>query len=93
MAGAGLDEHHLLREDFSLWTLELHLSCDGGVWRAAAIVCADTTELGFVQPGAGAARQLEAHLLLGLWCPDTFLPLLWDGNNYQLMIYQYHLRY
>lgn len=76
MAGAGLDEHHLLCENLSFWTLELHLGCDGGVRRAAAIVCADTAELWFVQPGAGAARQLEAHPLLGLWCTDTFLPLL-----------------
>lgn len=76
MAGAGLNKHHLFGERFSLCTLELHLGCDGGVWRAAAIVCADTTELLFVHPGAGAARQLEAKPMLGLWCPDAFLPLL-----------------
>lgn len=76
MAGAGLDEHHLLCEDVSLWTLELHLDCDGGVRRAAAIVHADTAELWSVQPGAHAARQLKVHPLLGLCCPDTFLPLL-----------------
>lgn len=80
MAGAGLNKHHLFGERFSLCTLELHLGCDGGVWRAAAIVCADTTELLFVHPGAGAARQLEAKPMLGLWCPDAFLPLLWDGH-------------
>lgn len=83
MAGAGLDEHHLLGEDVSLWTLELYLCCYGGVRRAAAIICADTTELWFVQPGAGTARQLEAHPLLDFWCPDTFLPLLWDRNYNQ----------
>lgn len=48
MARAGLDEHHLLPEDISFWTLELHLGCDRGVRRAAAVVSADAAELGFV---------------------------------------------
>lgn len=55
VAGAGLDEHHLLGEDVSLWTAELHLGCDGAVGRAAAVVGAHAAELGFVEPGAGAA--------------------------------------
>lgn len=48
MAGACLDEHHLLPEDVSLWTAELHLCSDGGVRRAAAVIGADATELWFV---------------------------------------------
>lgn len=48
MARAGLDEHHLLPEDISFWTLELHLGCDRGVRCAAAVVSADAAELGFV---------------------------------------------
>lgn len=55
MARACLDEHHLLCEDVSLWTAELDLGCDCCVRCAAATVCADTTELWFVQPGAGTA--------------------------------------
>ena len=55
MTGAGLDKHHLLHEDISLRTAELHLGCDCGLRRAAAIVCTDAAELRFVQPGAGAA--------------------------------------
>lgn len=48
MAGACLDEHHLLREDVSLWTAELHFCSDGGMRCAAAVVGADATELRFV---------------------------------------------
>lgn len=76
MAGAGLDEHHLPGEHVSFGTLKLHRGCDAGRRRAAAAVSANATELGFVQPAAGAARQSEAHPVLGFGSPDTFLSFL-----------------
>lgn len=76
VTGAGLDEHHPLDEDVSLWTLELHLCGDGAVRGAAAVVGADATELWSVESDAGAAGQLEAHKTLGLRCANALPPPL-----------------
>lgn len=55
MTRAGFYEHHLPFEDITFWTAEFYLRCDRGLGCAAPTVCADTAELGSVQPGAGTA--------------------------------------
>lgn len=77
VAHARLDEHHLTAEGVPLGAAELHLGGGGGVWRAAAPVCARATELGPIGTDAPTARQLETHSTGASGGPDTFLPLLW----------------
>lgn len=61
VAGAGLDEHHVLLHDLTVGAFELHGQGGGSVWGAAAAVQADAAELGPVGLGGGAARDLKLH--------------------------------
>ncbi len=76
MTGACLNEHHLLPEEVSLGTAELHLGGDGGVRRAAAAICTHPAELRLIQPDALASGQFEMHFVLALWGPHTLPPSL-----------------
>lgn len=55
VAGARLDEHHVLLHDLSVGALELHGQSGGSVRGAAAAVQAHAAELGTVGLGGGAA--------------------------------------
>lgn len=61
VAGAGLDEHHVLLHHLPVGALELHGQGGGPVGGAAAAVQADATELGPVGLGGGAAGDLKLH--------------------------------
>lgn len=61
VAGAGLDEHHVLLHDLSVGAFELHGQGGGSVGGAAAAIQADATELWPVGLGGGAARDLKLH--------------------------------
>lgn len=61
VAGTGLDEHHVLLHDLSIWAFELHGQGGGPVGGAAAAIQADTTELWPVGFGGSAARDLKFH--------------------------------
>lgn len=55
VAGAGLDEHHVLLHDLSVGAFELHGQGGGSVGGAAATIQADATELRPVGLSGGAA--------------------------------------
>lgn len=74
VAGAGLDEHHVLLHDLSVGTFELHGQGGGPVWGAAATVKANTTELGPVGLGGGATGNLKLHWLEDSWGTDALFP-------------------
>lgn len=76
VAGAGLDEHHVLLHDLSVGTFELHGQGGGPVWGAAATVKANTTELGPVGLGGGATGNLKLHWLEDSWGTDALFPFL-----------------
>lgn len=61
VAGAGLDEHHVLLHDLSVRAFELHGQGGGSVGGAAAAIQADAAELWPVGLGGGAAGDLELH--------------------------------
>lgn len=61
MAGAGLDEHHVLLHHLPVGALELHGQGGGSVRGAAAPVQAHAAELWPVRLGGGAAGDLELH--------------------------------
>ena len=61
VAGAGLDEHHVLLHHLPVGTLELHGQGGGSVGGAAATVQAHAAELGPVGLGGGAAGDLKLH--------------------------------
>lgn len=63
VAGASLDEHHLLLHQFSVRTFKLHVEGGGGVRGAAPAVRAHSAELGPVGPRAGAAGKFKLHRL------------------------------
>lgn len=63
VAGARLDEHHVLLHHLSVRALELHGQGGGSVRGAAAAVQADAAELGPVGLCGGAAGDLELHRL------------------------------
>lgn len=63
VAGAGLDEHHVLLHDLPVGAFELHGQGGGSVGGAAATIQADATELWPVGLGGGAARDLKLHRL------------------------------
>lgn len=61
VAGAGLDEHHVLLHHLPVGALELHGQGGGSVRGAAAAVQAHAAELWPVGLGGGAAGDLELH--------------------------------
>lgn len=61
VAGARLDEHHVLLHHLPVGALELHGEGGGSVRGAAAAVQAHAAELGPVGLGGGAAGDLELH--------------------------------
>lgn len=61
MAGAGLDEHHVLLHHLPVGALELHGQGGGSVRGAAASVQAHAAELWPVRLGGGAAGDLKLH--------------------------------
>lgn len=73
VAGARLDEHHVLLHHLSIRALELHGQGGGSVRGAAAAVQADTAELWPVGLCSGAARDLKLHGLGESWSADTLL--------------------
>lgn len=76
VAGAGLDEHHVLLHDLPVGALELHGQGGGPVRGAAAAVQADAAELWPVGLGGGAAGDLELHGLGDSGCADALFPFL-----------------
>lgn len=76
VAGAGLDEHHVLLHHLPVGTLELHGQRGGPVRGAAAAVQAHAAELGPVGLGGGAAGDLELHGLGDARGADALLPFL-----------------
>lgn len=54
VAGAGLDEHHVLLHDLSVGAFELHGQGGGSVGGAAAAVCAGAAVARLVGTDAGA---------------------------------------
>lgn len=61
VAGARLDEHHVLLHDLPIGTFELHGEGGGPVGGAAPAVQADAAELGPVGLGGGAAGDFKLH--------------------------------
>lgn len=80
VAGAGLDEHHVLLHHLPVGAFELHGQGGGSVGGAAAAVQADATELGPVGLGGGAARDLKLHGLGKPGSTDALFSFL-QGQN------------
>lgn len=76
VAGAGLDEHHVLLHDLSVRAFELHGQGGGPVGSAAATIQADATELWSVGLGSGAAGDLKLHGLGESGSANALLPFL-----------------
>lgn len=76
VAGAGLDEHHVLLHHLSVGTFELHGQRGGSVGGAAAAVQTDAAELRPVGLGGGAARNLKLHRLGKSGGTDALLTFL-----------------
>lgn len=76
VAGARLDEHHVLLHHLSVRAFELHGQGGGSVRGAAAPVQADAAELWPVGLCGGAAGDLELHGLGESWSADAFLSFL-----------------
>lgn len=81
VAGAGLDEHHVLLHDLSVRAFELHGQGGGSVRGAAAAVQAHAAELWPVGLGGGAARDLELHRLGESWGADALFSFLYEENE------------
>lgn len=81
VAGAGLDEHHVLLHDLSVGAFELHGQGGGSVGGAAAAVQADAAELWPVGLGGGAAGDLELHGLGESGSTDALLSFLQEENR------------
>lgn len=85
VAGAGLDEHHVLLHDLPIRAFELHGQGGGSVGGAAATIQADAAELWPVGLGGGAARDLKLHGLGHSGGTDalfSFLPRENEDLNY-----------
>ena len=76
VAGAGLDEHHVLLHELSIWAFELHGQGGGSVGGAAAAVQAHAAELWPVGLGGGAAGDLKLHGLGESGSTDALFPFL-----------------
>lgn len=76
MAGAGLDEHHVLFHDLAVGAFELHWQRGGSVRRAAAAVGTHPAELSPIGLHTGAARKLEFDRLGDFRRPDALFALL-----------------
>lgn len=74
VAGAGLDEHHVLLHDLSVRAFELHGQGGGPVGGAAAAIQANSAKLRPVGLGGGAARDLKLHRLGESWSTDALFP-------------------
>lgn len=74
VAGAGLDEHHVLLHDLSVWAFELHRQGGGPVGGAATPIQADAAELWPVGLGGGAAGDLKLHGFGQSGCTDALFP-------------------
>lgn len=81
VAGAGLDEHHVLLHHLPVGAFELHGQGGGPVGGAAAAVQADAAELWPVGLGGGAAGDLELHGLGHTWGTDALFPFLQRENR------------
>lgn len=81
VAGAGLDEHHVLLHHLSIGAFELHGQGGGSVGGAAAAIQADATELWPVGLGCGAARDLKLHGLGESGSTDALFSFLYDENK------------
>ncbi len=86
VAGAGLDEHHVLLHDLSVGAFELHGQGGGSVWGAAATIQADAAELWPVGLGGGAAGDLKLHGLGDSGSTDALFPFLWEANEENLSL-------
>lgn len=76
MAGAGLDEHHVLLHDLPVGALELHRKSGGSVGGAAPAIGADPTELSPVHLHAGTAGKLKLDRLRDFGGTDALFALL-----------------
>lgn len=76
MAGAGLDEHHVLFHDLAVGAFELHWQRGGSVRRAAAAVGTHPAELSPIGLHTGAARKLKFDRLGDFRRPDALFALL-----------------
>lgn len=81
VAGAGLDEHHVLLHHLSVGALELHGQGGRSVGGAAAAVQADAAELWPVGLGGGAAGDLKLHGLGESGRADALFSLLCGGET------------
>lgn len=84
MAGAGLDEHHVLLHDLPIRAFELHGQGGGSVGGAAATVQADAAELWPVGLGGGAAGDLKLHGLGDPGGTDALFSFL-SGENKEII--------
>lgn len=76
MAGTGLDEHHALFHDLTIWALELHRKGGGSVRGTASAICAHSTELSSVRLHAGAAGKFKLDRLGDFGGADALFALL-----------------
>lgn len=86
VAGARLDEHHVLLHHLPVGAFELHGQGGGSVGSAAAAVQADAAELWPVGLGGGAAGELKFHRLGDSGSTDALFSFLWKGNKEKLNI-------
>lgn len=89
VAGAGLDEHHVLLHHLPVGALELHGQGGGSVRGAAAAVQAHAAELWPVGLGGGAAGDLELHGLGDSGGADALFAFLQrDGQMFFSIFHQ-----
>lgn len=91
MAGAGLDEHHVLLHHLPVGALELHGQGGGSVRGAAAAVQAHAAKLWPVGLGGGAAGDLELHGLGDSWGADALFTFLQRDGRMFLSIFHHHV--
>lgn len=92
MAGAGLDEHHVLLHHLPVGALELHGQGGGPVRGAAAAVQAHAAELRPVGLGGGAAGDLELHGLGDSGGADALFTFLRRDGQMFLSIFHQRIR-
>ena len=81
VAGAGLDEHHVLLHDLSVGAFELHGQGGGSVGGAAAAVCAGATVTRLVCLDAGAVLIGEVDGRVAPHHPLAFIASLWGEKE------------
>lgn len=92
VAGAGLDEHHVLLHHLPVGALELHGQGGGSVGGAAAAVQAHAAELWPVGLGGGAAGDLELHGLGDSGGADALFTFLQRDGQMFLSIFHQRIR-